>query len=188
MINYPLTVQKKFTLLAQQSGVHTLYELINYIQHLPYGRNADRNKPELVLSEQKGTCSTKHALIKLVADENGITEIKLVIGLYKMNNNNTPRIGDALEKHGLDHMPEAHCYLKYDENRIDITSVNASFEKIEHDLLKEIEITAEQTGEFKVEYHQHYLKEWLEAEHIPFSFDEIWCIREECINRLSAGS
>jgi len=65
---------------------------------LPYGRTANRTDLSLVISEQKGTCSSKHALLKEVADLNGIKGIDLIIGIYKMSEANTPGIGDELSK------------------------------------------------------------------------------------------
>ena len=39
-------------------------ELIVKVKNLPYGRNANRYDFSLVLSENKGTCSSKHAFLK----------------------------------------------------------------------------------------------------------------------------
>ena len=47
-------------------------ELIDKIKNLPYGRNANRYDFTLVLSENKGTCSSKHAFLKDFADKNEI--------------------------------------------------------------------------------------------------------------------
>jgi len=54
-----------------------------------------------VLNERRGPCSTKHALLKALADEQGLP-IRLMLGIYEMNARNTPGIGRVLEEH---HMP-----------------------------------------------------------------------------------
>src|SRR5215471_3539690 len=63
-----------------------------YVRDLPYGRNAATSDMLAVLNERKGTCSTKHALLKALADEQGLP-IRLMLGIYEMNARNTPGIG-----------------------------------------------------------------------------------------------
>ena len=103
-----------------------------------------------------------------------------------MSQENTPKIGTALTDNGLTYMIEAHCYLQIDGIRTDLTSENASFQKIENDIVEEQIIQPNQVGEFKVQYHQDYLKKWIKTENLPFTFTEIWNIREKCIQNLSA--
>ena len=71
-------------------------ELIEKVKNIPYGRNANRYNFSLVLSENKGTCSSKHAFLKDFADKNEIENVKLYIGIFKMNEVNTPKLGDLL--------------------------------------------------------------------------------------------
>lgn len=91
-----------------------------YLNRLPYGRNSNRTDALAVLRESCGTCSTKHALLKLLAMEQQI-EIALVVGIYEMSGHNTPGVGRVLAKYSLACVPEAHCYLRYDGIRIDVT-------------------------------------------------------------------
>ena len=182
---HPFTSPDTLTQLLQKQGVHNWSDLIQFIQHLPYGRNSNRTDLSLVIQEGKGTCSSKHALLKKVADLNGIQQVELVLGMYKMTEANTPKIGHELTKNDLNHIPEAHCYLKVDGVRTDVTHANASFAKIETDLLEEQTITPEQVGDFKVAYHREYVKNWIKQEAIVQSFEEVWKIREQCIANLA---
>ncbi len=170
--------------LVKTYGLTTWVELIDFVCTLPYGRNENRYDISLVLKEMKGTCSSKHAFLKTIALENNQDSIKLILGLYKMNNQNTPRIGNELIEHSLEYIPEAHCYLKIGEKRLDITTENSSFEKIENSLIKELEIQPHQVSEYKVNYHKNFLKDWISENNINFSFDEIWAIREKCIKNI----
>ena len=63
-----------------------------YVCGLPYGRNSDPNDPLIVLAEQRGTCSTKHALLRRLAIEQGL-DVALVVGIYEMTERNTPGVG-----------------------------------------------------------------------------------------------
>lgn len=78
------------TTIIKNSGIETWNELIKYVKKLPYGRNSNRTDFGLVISEEKGSCSSKHALLKKVADLNNIENVKLILGMYRMSQNNTP--------------------------------------------------------------------------------------------------
>lgn len=165
-------------------GINSWEDLLIYVKNIPYGRNANREDLSLVLKENKGTCSSKHAFLKEVANLNKIPNIKLIIGIYKMNESNT-KIGTILSDNNIDFIPEAHCYLKIDEVCVDCTTSKSDFSKIEKDILEEIEIEPVQVGEFKVEYHQDFIKKWLSNSAAKITFDQLWAIREQCISFLS---
>lgn len=44
-------------------GLVHFRQAAQFVKQLPYGRNTDRSDYRLVLSEGRGTCSTKHALL-----------------------------------------------------------------------------------------------------------------------------
>ena len=175
----------KLSGIAQNQGIESWADLIQYVRKLPYGRTSNRSDLSLVFSEQQGTCSSKHALLKAVANENKIADVRLILCIYKMNKINTPGIGNALSKHKISYIPEAHCYLQIGPKKLDCTSTEADLDRIKMDILEEIEITPEQVGQFKIDYHQAYLKGWLKREKLDLSFAEIWAIREQCIANLS---
>lgn len=160
-------------------------DLIQFVKSLPYGRNLNRTDLELVIIEKKGSCSSKHALLKKVADLNKIQNVKLILGIYKMNQQNTPGIGKVLLENDFEFIPEAHCYLEINNRRIDVTTNNSQFEKIEPYILTELEIRPEQIAKFKVEYHKTFLLNWITENRIDRSLNDIWNLREKCINNLS---
>ncbi len=186
-MNFKIAAAKPLSILVRKSNILFWEDIVTHIQHLPYGRNANRYDLSLAFKEQKGTCSSKHAFLAELANENNIDSIQLVLGMYQMNSENT-NIGNTIANSGLDYIPEAHCYLKIDQKRLDITSSNSSFEKIQNVLLKEIEIRPKDVAEYKVAYHKKFLKKWLHTENIPLTFDDVWNIREQCIAFLSKKS
>ena len=154
------------------------------VNNLPYGRNSNRHNLSLVISEQKGTCSSKHAYLKQFALDHNIEGVKLILGMYKMNNLNTPAIGKVLIERNLEYIPEAHCYLLENEVRNDYTFPNNNKFRLEQDLLLEIEIKPQQVADYKIQYHKQFISEWKEKNSIPFSFKELWDIREQCISNI----
>lgn len=179
-----LTSQDKLTVLIKKTGVKTWLEAIELVRALPYGRNENRADFNLVIIEQKGTCSSKHAMLKKLADLNKIPNIALILCIYRMTEKNTPKIGNILTKNAIDCIPEAHCYLKVAEQRMDLTTTESDFSHLKKDVLKEIEIQPEQVSTFKVLYHQDFIKNWLKTTNSPYQFKHIWSIREKCIENL----
>jgi hypothetical protein len=155
------------------------------IKHMRYGRNANKHDLITVFTDNCGTCSTKHALLKQLADEQGHTDIQLILGLIKMSAQSMPEVTHTLQKNNLAFIPEAHNYLKYNGRRFDLMKSSSTASAFEQGLLEEMEIRPDQVTEFKVSYHQAYLKNWL-AEHPQsgLDFETLWIIREQCIKDL----
>ena len=177
-------ISKEFT----DRNIVTFKQASLFIKQLAYGRNADKNNLATVFTDNCGTCSTKHALLKRLADENEFEKVKLIVGLFKMNKKNTPQVSSTLQKYNLEYIPEAHCYLKFEDKIIDLTKLNSKPTDFLDELIEEIEILPEQITDFKVNYHKNYLASWLDNnKQINLSLNDLWKIREECIQKLSDG-
>ncbi|HEX8561898.1 MAG TPA: hypothetical protein VF676_02855 [Flavobacterium sp.] len=166
-------------------GISTFYDAVLFVQNLQYGRNADKQNLITVFHDSCGTCSTKHALLKSLAIENNFDEIRLMIGIFRMNGENTPAVADVLKEAKLDFIPEAHNYLRYHREILDFTSADSKPEDFIGDLLEEIEVTPAQITAFKMDYHRKYLQQWTLEIQSSYTLDELWTIREACIQSLS---
>jgi hypothetical protein len=185
-INFKIIADASISKIFIAKAIHHFNDACTYIQYLPYGRNKDKDNLVTLFSDNFGTCSTKHAVLKQLANENGFTDIKLVIGLFKMNGSNTPKIAETLKQHQLNYLPEAHCYLKYNDEILDFTKPTSQASDFNADLLEEISVEANQINTFKIDYHKNYLANWLkENKTVSFNLDEIWKIREQCIQNLT---
>jgi len=116
-------------------------------------------------------------------------DIALVLGIYEMTAQNTPRVARVLSKHGLAILPEAHCYLRMGEKRIDLTGAvgQATGATAKLRFLYEEDIAPEQIVDYKVALHKKFLSTWM-ADNAGFggrSPAEVWEVREECIASLS---
>jgi hypothetical protein len=186
LYNFSLCSGKPISDRFLKLGLPDFFSAATYIRELAYQRNTHKNNAVVVLDEQGGTCSTKHALLKLLADENEQPAVKLMMGIYRMNAINTKPAKQVLEKYQLDYIPEAHNYLRVGNEIIDATKTGFSINHFMGDLLVEEEITPAQIGGEKVERHQAYLRQWLLVNgHIPYQLPQLWEIREECIVALS---
>ena len=164
-------------------GVHNLPALLEWIRNQPYGRNSDRTNYSLVIEENKGSCSTKHALVKAIAEENNWPDVDLYIGFFFMNGELFPKLTDLFEEHKLEGIPEAHTFLVIEDEYVDVTGLNSP---IEEDLIvDEIEIQPQGIGDLKISLHKGFIEDWAEEEEISLPLDQLWAIREACINKLS---
>ena len=167
-------------------NILTFNQATSFVRQLAYGRNSDRNNLTTLFTDNCGTCSTKHALLKRLADENNFKKLKLIVGLFKMNMKNTPEIAATLIKNDLEFIPEAHCYLKYETQILDLTKINSIPSDFLDDLIEEIEISSDQITDYKINYHKNYLLSWLEKnKQLNFTLNDIWRVREQCIQDLA---
>lgn len=186
--NFNLSAHKTLSKQCLALGLTNYDTVYNVVQQLPYGRNSNRSNYTLILKENKGTCSTKHAFLKAIAIENNCKDLKLCLGIFKMNRNNTPKITTILDIYQLEYIPEAHCYLKVNDVIKDITFNDNNINDqpaFTNSLLHEEFILPEQIGDYKVEYHQAFLKSWIVKENVPLSYEKLWKVRELCIAQLS---
>jgi hypothetical protein len=140
-----------------------------------------------VLREGKGTCSTKHALLAAIAQEQDLA-IALTLGIYDMHERNTPGVGAVLARYHMASLPEAHCYLTYAGERIDVTRCGAEPAAPITQFHYEEAIAPEQIGDYKVTLHRQFMQTWVHdhAERVRGRhFEEVWQIREACIAALA---
>ena len=162
-------------------GVTDFLSAANHIRDLPYGRNTNKANRLLVLSEGRGTCSGKHALLAELAEEH-LQPFELTFGFFKISTLTHPIVGPILEKHGLSYYPELHAYLVSNGSRYDFTGTeNPVFPIFE--FLKELPVKPAQVESFKEQAHKEFLTTWLRSEGLThrLNLEQLWAIREKCI-------
>jgi len=184
--NFEIKSNSEISQMFLKNNCSDFHSASEFIRNLPYRRNLNKDNVATVFIDKCGTCSTKHALLKTLTEENNQPYFKLILGIFKMNGINTPKIKSVLETYNLDYIPEAHNYLKFKNQILDFTKKNSSENDFINDLLEEIEIEPHQINQFKIDFHKNYMKKWLSKNpEIPYSLDELWKIRELCIGALS---
>jgi hypothetical protein len=183
--NFEIKSNAPVSAAFRKMGLSTFTQASQWVRQIPYGRNSSKIDLLLVFTEKKGTCSTKHGLLKLLAEENGEKRLQLCMGIFNMNPTNTPAISSVFEKYHLTELPEAHCYLKYEDEILDFTWAQADPSAFTKDLIIEENISPEQIGEYKINQHQKHLLSWLsKTEQTGIKAEQIWSIREACIATL----
>lgn len=179
--NFTLSADRPLGRRFSALGLRDYRDAAIHVRGLPYGRNSNRSDWSLVLEEERGTCSTKHALLAELASENG-RRVSLVLGVYEMDGENTSGVGDVLNKHGLRCVPEAHCYLANGDVRVDLTREGAETTPSLHFLYEE-EIAPYQIGEYKMQAHRDFTRQWAARRGLDPKL--VWQAREECIAALA---
>lgn len=175
---------KKLTKLAESKGISNWDDLVQYVRKLPYRRNSARSDFGLVLTEEMGTCSSKHALLKSIADENDFGNIQLMLCVYEMSSENTPNIGNVLEEANLGVIPEVHCFLLDHGMPLDCTFESSNFDQIDQGIIQEMVIEPKEIIEFKPNLHIDVIKKWIKEKQIPYSYEAVWDFREKCIKNI----
>lgn len=101
-------------------GVDRFIAACRYVSELPYGYNSDRDDPFILFKENRGTCTTKHAVIAALAEELDMPITKCV-GIYAMTEEIVTGANEILRKYDLPYIPMIHCFLSYGHNRVDLT-------------------------------------------------------------------
>jgi hypothetical protein len=164
------------------AGFERLDALAAHVQSLPYRRPVRREHPLAVLHEGCGTCSSKHLLLARVAHASARHDVMLTLGLYDMTEDNTPGVGEVLAGAGLDCLPEAHCYLTVDHQRLDFTGLPRGRRSVFSALTQEHYPAPDLLYERKSQLHRQALARW--AEQQGLDAQGLWQVREACVEAL----
>lgn len=104
-------------------GIHRFQDACKYVHALPYGYNSDRDDLMILFRENRGTCTTKHAVIATLAGELNLPVSKKV-GIYAMTEDLVSGTDAILEKFRLPYIPMIHCFLSSGDHRVDLTEGN----------------------------------------------------------------
>lgn len=186
MINFKLTSNEQYSIAFRELKINSFKEACDFIAQLPYGRNTKREDFALVLSEMKGTCSSKHALLASLALENGHPEVELIAGIFLMNEETHSQLNVFFADKSYPSIPECHCYLRFQGERFDYTDGSNRMEVIAPKIVREQRIDPNQVVDWKIMIHKHYLQGWLTRNPaFQMTLEDIWRDREEAIGLLS---
>ena len=90
---------------------------------LPYGYNSNRDDLLILFKEKIGSCTTKHAVIATLAKELDLS-IDKHIGIYAMDDKIVTGSDQILKTYGLPYLPMLHCFLVFQDRRVDLTEGN----------------------------------------------------------------
>lgn len=183
--DFPLKEATVYSELFRLKDITTFHEACAYVASLPYGRNSKRDDFSLVLTEGRGSCSSKHGLLAALAEENDRYDIELIAGIFLMSEQTHRQLSGFFDDKPYASIPECHCYLRYQRERFDFTDTSDALARIAPKIVREQRIEPHQVIDWKPKIHQEYLKGWLlRNPQVNKTLEEVWAEREECIGKL----
>jgi hypothetical protein len=170
----------------RQLGISRFEHAAQYVANLRYGRTKGSTDVLSVLFQRCGTCSSKHALLKVAAEEANLLDVSLALCMFEMSEATTPGVGEVLSGHGLQCIPEAHCYLLSGGARFDFTGLPQGPVAIFDRLLHEEAVSVAEVLANKRTRHRDFVALW--ARDRGVEPDTVWSVREACIERLEGNA
>jgi hypothetical protein len=106
-------------------GIRTFKKACDYVHNIEYGYNTNYDDKFIFFKENKGSCTSKHAVIAGLARELNIPLYKHV-GVYKFNEEISTGTNEILKKYNIPYVPMIHCFLVYHNYRFDLTEGNCN--------------------------------------------------------------
>ena len=117
-------ISKKFLDLK----ITSFKEACMFVHKMKYRPNTNINDKMILFKEKCGTCTTKHAVIALLAEELGIPLYKKVC-IYKFTEEITTGANTIMKKYEVPYIPMIHCFLVYERYQFDLTEGNNNGKK-----------------------------------------------------------
>lgn len=74
--NFNIVSDQEISQLFKQNNCFDFHSASEFVRNLPYKKNLNKDNLVTVFIDECGTCSTKHALLKKLAEENNQTNFK----------------------------------------------------------------------------------------------------------------
>ncbi len=123
--NVTLQVHGTISEICLQRDLRTFHEACHWVKNLPYGANSHSEDSLILFEEGCGTCTTKHGAIARLAQEHNLP-IHKNLGFYRLNDDIVTGVNPILASYNLDFIPQIHCFLVYENCRVDLTEGNCN--------------------------------------------------------------
>ena len=124
-----ITLQGEISKKFLKIGITSFKEACIYVHEMEYGYNSTYEDDLILFKENKGTCTTKHAIIAGLAEELDIP-LQKNVGVYRFTEEITTGAQKILNKYKIPYVPMVHCFLVYNGFRFDLTEGNNNGKKI----------------------------------------------------------
>jgi hypothetical protein len=130
----------------------------HYVQAMPYGANSHSENALILFAEGQGTCTTKHGVIARLAQELNLPVYKN-LGFYRLNDEIVTGVNAILQPYGLNFIPQIHCFLAYENYRVDLTAGNCNGK---NKIIEAYDFVVPVQPDLTRQQHQAYYREYLQ--------------------------
>jgi len=170
-------VSKQFT----SRNITSLHDAIDYVYKLKYIPTSEPFNFRLVLPELHGTCSTKHTLLVVLAQELQLS-IGLGLAIYNLTPDLFPELIEIYQYSHIPYIPVSHDFMIYNDQYLDVTFPGMCKILSPDDLIDEEKISPEQITGYKVEKYKKYVNKWGKEQDI--SVEQFYEAQTRCIEAL----
>lgn len=158
-------------------GLTDFHRAIRYVQDLGSTLGAWRKDDyRRVLPHGGGSDAAKHALLAAVAREHNVP-IHLVLGIYEIDQLNTPAAATVLRAAGLESVLDADCFLVYERRVLDLARERPQAETLR--FLHTETIGPDDLTEYRMAVFHRFLWDWAHTRNVDMAW--AWDIRQRCI-------
>ncbi|MEB3229754.1 MAG: hypothetical protein VKJ64_01995 [Leptolyngbyaceae bacterium] len=141
-----------------QHNLHTFHAACQWVKDLPYGRNSSSSDSLILFEEGYGNCTTKHGAIARLAQAHNLPVYKN-LGFYRVNDDIVTGVNTLLAPYGLEFLPQIHCFLAYEDYRVDLTEGNCNGK---NKTIEDYDFVIQVEPDISLEQHQAYYREYLQ--------------------------
>jgi len=174
--NFQLSPRSATARAFLQHGFGDYHHAVMHVKKLPWTHAADTGDYHAVLRDGCGTIAAKHALLAALAGEHGVS-VQLVLAVYEMNAANTPAAAGVLRRHRADSVLDAACWLRYSDERIDLSREPVDSARLS--VLHEEVISLGQIAAYRLAVYQRHVWDWSEAR--GWTMERASEVRQACI-------
>ncbi len=169
-----------------QRELTTFQQACHWVKALPYAANSSSEDSLILFEEGYGNCTTKHGAIARLANAHNLP-ISKHLGFYRLNDDIVTGVNAILQPHGLDFIPQSHCFLVYKDYRVDLTegNCNGKNKTIEdYDFVVQVEpdLTEEHHKAIYLEYLRRYCS--IEPQLATLGEDKVFELLISCDRQL----
>ncbi|MEM8832265.1 MAG: hypothetical protein AAGE96_23380 [Cyanobacteria bacterium P01_G01_bin.19] len=142
----------------RQLDLTTFHQACYWVKNLPYGSNSSNDDSSIIFPEKKATCTNKHGIISRLAEELDL-EIYKNLGFYRLDDAIVTGVNAIVEPYGLSFIPQIHCFLEYQNYRVDLTEGNCNGK---NKTIEDYDFIVQVKPDLTHQEHEAYYLEYLE--------------------------
>lgn len=159
--NFEILSKKPISTYLRNKNINDFIGTINFLKSNP---SELKNTQEIVvkdLEESMSTSSKIHAVLASLGEENDISEVELMMGIFLVDVNSFPELESYFSDKMYSSIALTTSYLKINGKREDFSTSKQIMERISSKIIREQRMDPHQSKEWKEKIYEDYIQKWL---------------------------